>query len=68
MAERIVEALDAPVAVCGSPVIRPASLGIALTPADSADSLMRDADIAMYRAKERGGGCYELFDSSLGAE
>ncbi len=67
VAERIVEALDAPITVCGSLISATASLGIALTPVESADSLMRDADIAMYRAKERGGARYELFDSSLGS-
>ncbi len=66
VAERIVDSLDDPVVIGGSPVAARASLGISLTPAESADALMRDADIAMYRAKERGGGCYELFDSSLG--
>jgi EAL domain-containing protein (putative c-di-GMP-specific phosphodiesterase class I) len=45
-----------------------ASLGIALTPADSADAIMRDADIAMYRSKELGGARFELFDSTLEAE
>ncbi|WP_203740157.1 putative bifunctional diguanylate cyclase/phosphodiesterase [Actinoplanes cyaneus] len=33
-----------------------ASLGVALSPADSADVLFRHADTAMYRAKRRGGG------------
>lgn len=67
VAERIVDSLDDPVVVGDAPVMARASLGISLTPAGSADNLMRDADTAMYRAKERGGGCYELFDSSLGA-
>ncbi len=66
VAERIVETLGAPIDIGGTPVLARASLGISLTPAESDDSLM-DADIAMYRAKERGGGCYELFDSALGA-
>ena len=68
VAERIVETLAVPIDIGGVPVSARASLGISLTPADSADALMRDADIAMYRAKERGGGCYELFDSSLGTK
>jgi diguanylate cyclase (GGDEF)-like protein/PAS domain S-box-containing protein len=68
VADRIVEALDAPISVERVPVPATASLGIALTPADSADFIMRDAEIAMYRAKERGGARFELFDSSLEAE
>jgi diguanylate cyclase (GGDEF)-like protein/PAS domain S-box-containing protein len=67
VAERIIEALGEPIVIGGSSVTARASLGISFTPADSADSLMRDADLAMYRAKERGGGCFELFDASLGA-
>ncbi len=67
VAERIIESMKAPMIVGDSSVTVSASLGISLTPADTADSLMRDADLAMYRAKERGGGCFELFDASLGA-
>ena len=66
VAERIIEALNEPITVGVIQVWARASLGISLTPVDTADSLMRDADLAMYRAKERGGGCYELFDASLG--
>ena len=66
VAERIIEALDEPISVGGYQMWARASLGISLTPVDNADSLMRDADLAMYRAKERGGGCFELFDASLG--
>jgi diguanylate cyclase (GGDEF)-like protein/PAS domain S-box-containing protein len=43
-----------------------ASLGIAVADADSTpESLLRDSDIAMYRAKERGRGRVELFDETL---
>ena len=67
IAERIVATLRHPIELQGLTVRCTASLGIALTPGESPDTLMRDADIAMYRAKERGGACYELFDASLGA-
>ena len=40
----------------------PASIGVALYPhdADDADALIARADAAMYRAKRRGGGCFEF--------
>jgi diguanylate cyclase (GGDEF)-like protein len=66
VAERIIEVLNEPFTIGGSQIWVQASIGISLTPVDTADSLMRDADLAMYRAKERGGGRYELFDASLG--
>jgi len=66
VADRIIEALNEPITIGGSQVWARASLGISLTPVDTADALMRDADLAMYRAKERGGGCFELFDASVG--
>jgi EAL domain-containing protein (putative c-di-GMP-specific phosphodiesterase class I) len=47
-----------------------ASIGVALSPehGTSIEGLMRAADIAMYRAKGRGGGQHCLFDASLAAE
>lgn len=66
-AERILEALRGPTPLEGTEVVPGASIGVALTPAVDATALLRDADVAMYRAKERGGGRYELFDSSLRA-
>jgi EAL domain-containing protein (putative c-di-GMP-specific phosphodiesterase class I) len=43
------------------------SVGIAVAgcPDDTPESLLRDADAAMYRAKERGRGRYELFDEGM---
>ena len=35
---------------------------------DRAEDLIRDADAAMYRAKERGKGRYEIFDEAMRAD
>jgi diguanylate cyclase (GGDEF)-like protein/PAS domain S-box-containing protein len=66
VAERVLAALDRPI-VCGeTTVISSASIGIALTrrPETTADALLRDADMAMYRAKETGRHRIEVFDNS----
>lgn len=45
------------------------SIGIAMFPtdADSADKLLRNADTAMYHAKEMGRGCYQFFSPQMNA-
>jgi diguanylate cyclase (GGDEF)-like protein/PAS domain S-box-containing protein len=66
VAERVLAALDRPV-VCGDQEIASsASIGIALTRRSDAtpDALLRDADMAMYRAKETGRHRIEVFDNS----
>src|SRR4051812_18608416 len=67
IAERIAEELDAPFAVSGDDVFARTSVGIALATHTGArpEALIRDADAAMYRAKERGGGVYEVFDDQM---
>jgi diguanylate cyclase (GGDEF)-like protein len=70
VARRIVVAISEPFELCSHSVDIGASIGIAICPehGPSIESLMRAADIAMYRAKESGGGQYFLFDSELAAE
>ena len=70
VARRIVLAIAEPFELCSHSVDIGASIGIAICPEHGAsiESLMRAADIAMYRAKESGGGQYCLFDSDLAAE
>jgi predicted signal transduction protein with EAL and GGDEF domain len=68
-AERVIREINRPFAVAGSVVHVSANVGIAATSdrLTQAPDLVRDADIAMYQAKERerNGGRYQLFDSDL---
>lgn len=62
IAERIVQHLRLPLALHGREQLVTASVGIALSCAESrtADQLLHDADQAMYRAKARGGNAFEV--------
>ena len=64
VAERIMEAFERPVSAGGELISVRLSVGIATarTGAADEDELIRDADMAMYQAKEAGKGRYELFD------
>ena len=64
MAERLTDTLRLPFALAEGEVFVSASLGVALSGGDrdSAASLLRDADTAMYMAKERGRARIEVFD------
>jgi diguanylate cyclase (GGDEF)-like protein/PAS domain S-box-containing protein len=69
IAEHILSSFDAPFALDGEEVHVTASIGVAISEAgDSADKLLRDADLAMYRAKDRGRARFEVFDDTLRAE
>jgi EAL domain-containing protein (putative c-di-GMP-specific phosphodiesterase class I) len=67
IAERIAAELDEPFIIEGDEVFVRTSVGIALAtePGARPEALIRDADAAMYRAKERGGGTYEVFDDQM---
>jgi diguanylate cyclase (GGDEF)-like protein/excisionase family DNA binding protein len=67
VAQRLLDALDLPVAIDGRSVSACASIGVAVSDgrSHSAETLVSDADAAMYRAKERGGCRYELFDPGM---
>ena len=65
IAGRIAEVVRQPISIDGLEVLTTVSIGIAMTPSADPESIMRDADTAMYRAKERGGDCYQLFDYTL---
>ncbi len=67
VAQRIARRLAEPFALGEDQVHVKVSFGIAVTDRSSvrAESLVRDADAAMYRAKERGGSLYEVFDTGM---
>jgi diguanylate cyclase (GGDEF)-like protein len=70
IAERVAAAVEAPFTLDDNEAFLTTSLGIALTTGRvdaRAEALIRDADAAMYRAKERGKSRYELFDSNMRA-
>jgi diguanylate cyclase (GGDEF)-like protein/PAS domain S-box-containing protein len=67
LAERIKAVLGQPFSLGEQEVFVTASVGIALSAdgATSADGMLRDADIAMYRAKGAGRARYEIFDRKM---
>ena len=67
VAERVAKALSPAYYLYGKEVRVTASIGISVAASvhTTADQLVRDADSAMYRAKERGRGRYEIFDQQL---
>jgi diguanylate cyclase (GGDEF)-like protein/PAS domain S-box-containing protein len=67
LAERLCHALQPPFVLGDREVFATASMGIAVgrAPAATPESLLRDADAAMYRAKERGRARYEVFDEDM---
>ncbi len=67
LARRIIAALAAPFSVGGQTVTIGVSIGIALSPQHgaTADDLMRNADIALYRAKTGGRGTFVFYSSEF---
>jgi diguanylate cyclase (GGDEF)-like protein/PAS domain S-box-containing protein len=67
--ERILHEIEAPFRLSGYDVFTSTSAGIALSAIgyESTEEILRDADTAMYRAKEQGKGRYEVFDKLMHA-
>jgi len=69
LAMRVVHAFNEPFDLDGTEAFVTASVGVAFRRGshETAATLLRDADVAMYRAKESGGGRFELFDAAMRA-
>jgi diguanylate cyclase (GGDEF)-like protein/PAS domain S-box-containing protein len=68
VAERVMRMLDAPFALEGKEVFVRASVGIAVAEGAEvavAEELLRNADVAMYMAKEKGKGRYQVFEPAM---
>ncbi len=67
VADGIAAMLATPFRLDGREIVVTASIGIAVgdAGAELADSLLRNADAAMYRAKARGKGCHAVFEPSM---
>ncbi len=66
LAERLQEDLKRPFTIDGREIFTSASIGIAFgSPGLKAEEMLRDADIAMYRAKSSGKARFQVFDKEM---
>ncbi|WP_426263622.1 putative bifunctional diguanylate cyclase/phosphodiesterase [Sphingomonas sp. PWP1-2] len=69
LAQAILDEMRSPLLVDGHQIATGASIGIAISPNDGADSdaLLKNADLALYRAKQDGRGVFRFFEPALDA-
>jgi diguanylate cyclase (GGDEF)-like protein/PAS domain S-box-containing protein len=69
VAQKVLEVLAPPFAIDGRDLYITASIGVSLYPNDGEDSttLLKNADIAMYRAKDAGKNTYQFYSSDMSA-
>ena len=69
LADRLFEAARAPFDLAGQQVVIGVSIGIAMAPTDAVDpdQLLKNADLALYRAKAGGRGTYRFFEPEMDA-
>jgi diguanylate cyclase (GGDEF)-like protein len=70
LADRILQAITEPYELDGRTVVIGASIGMTFAPgdADDVDALIRNADLALYKAKSEGRNRHRFFDASMEAE
>jgi diguanylate cyclase (GGDEF)-like protein/PAS domain S-box-containing protein len=69
VSRKLIDALAAPFTIGGREYCITASIGVSAYPEDGTDAptLLKNADIAMYRAKERGKNCFEFYSAQITA-
>jgi Amt family ammonium transporter len=67
IASRVLQEIERPYEIFGNIVKASASMGAAIAGVEhtTAETLMRDADFALARARQEGGGGFEIFDKNL---
>ena len=67
VAQKILDAMKAPIAIDGREFVVTSSVGIAIYPLDGTDgeTLIRNADTALYRAKEAGRNAYHFYAAAM---
>ncbi len=70
LADRIVKAIAKPFSIDGNEIHTSTSIGVTVYPQDSGDAaqLLQNADLALYRAKDRGRGGWQIFDEAMNTE
>jgi diguanylate cyclase (GGDEF)-like protein len=68
VAQDILDRLSEPVVLDGYEILLTASIGVAVRPPSEGDRLLKDADTAMYRAKERGRNTYEFYTEEMNVQ
>ena len=67
LARDLLKAITQPLTIEGNQIVPSTSIGIAIAPTDGREggTLLRNADLALYRAKDAGRGTYAFFEESL---
>lgn len=70
LAERLLDTFSAPFTIDGNEIVIGISIGIAVGPDHGMDGdhLLKNADMALYKAKSEGRNCHRFFDSKMAAE
>jgi diguanylate cyclase (GGDEF)-like protein/PAS domain S-box-containing protein len=69
VAQRVLDAMSRPFSISGREIFIGASIGISLYPRDGdcGEDLLKNADVAMYRAKKRGRNRFRFYDENMDA-
>ena len=70
LAQRVIDTLSVPYEINSHQIVIGASVGIAIAPTDGndADEIIKNADMALYRAKAEGRGRYRFFEADMDAK